>query len=225
MSNKAAAYSSPINAITLQVDDGIKLIDVSKRFNKEWIFRKFNYHFKIGKSYAITGTNGSGKSTLLQIIAGAIMHNEGSIQFKSNHQIIEAEKHYQYIAFASPYLDLIEEMTATEMLDFHLKFKPLIADKSIAQILQMVGLQNASHKQIRNFSSGMKQRLKLAQAFFSNIPFLLLDEPTTNLDAEGIALYQLLITNYTKNKLVIVCSNDKQEYAFCDEVIEMSLYK
>jgi ABC-type multidrug transport system ATPase subunit len=204
---------------------GITLHNVGKRFNKEWIFRKFNYHFQLGKSYAITGSNGSGKSTLLQIIAGSLTHNEGSIEFNKNNQIILQEQHYKHIAFASPYLELIEEMTATEMLTFHQKFKPFILNKSTIQILEMVSLQNAAQKEIRNFSSGMKQRLKLAQAFFSDVPVLLLDEPTTNLDAEGIALYQSLINNYTKNKLVIVCSNDKQEYSFCDEVIEMGLYK
>jgi ABC-type multidrug transport system ATPase subunit len=204
---------------------GITLHNVGKRFNKEWIFRKFNYHFQLGKSYAITGSNGSGKSTLLQIIAGSLMHNEGNIEFNNNHQIILQEQHYKHIAFASPYLELIEEMTATEMLTFHQKFKPFVSNKSTIQILEMVSLQNAAQKEIRNFSSGMKQRLKLAQAFFSDVPVLLLDEPTTNLDAEGIALYQSLINNYTKNKLVIVCSNDKQEYSFCDEVIEMGQYK
>lgn len=71
----------------------------------------------------------------------------------------------------------------------------------------------------------MKQRLKLAQAFFSNAPILLLDEPTTNLDADGIALYQNLITNYTAQKLVIISSNVKQEYDFCEEKIEIGKYK
>ncbi len=88
-----------------------------------------------------------------------------------------------------------------------------------------VGLQNATNKQIRYYSSGMKQRLKLAQAFFSNTPILLLDEPTTNLDADGIALYHQLIKNYTADKLVIVSSNDKQEYEFCEEVIGIGEYK
>ena len=71
----------------------------------------------------------------------------------------------------------------------------------------------------------MKQRLKLAQAFFCNSPVLLLDEPTTNLDTDGIALYHRLIKFYAGDKLVIISSNDQHEYDFCEATIEVGLYK
>jgi ABC-type multidrug transport system ATPase subunit len=204
----------------------ISLNNTGKRFNREWIFRHCSYTFNSGKSYAITGSNGSGKSTLLQVIAGATLHNEGTIAY-NNEEVgtIPIEKHYRNISIAAPYLELIEEMTAKEMLSFHAGFKPLISTITIEQALATVGLEKAINKQIRYFSSGMKQRLKLAQAFFSDTPVLLLDEPTTNLDADGIALYLNLISNYTKDKLVIVSSNVKQEYDFCEEVIPISDYK
>ena len=216
---------------------GVRLNTVGKRFNREWIFRRCSYEFMPGKRYAITGPNGSGKSTLLQVIAGAILHNEGTIEYNngqptgSGGQKTESsqspadEQHYTYISIAAPYLELIEEMTAKEMLEFHSKFKPLLLSASTEDILKIVGLESAINKQLRYFSSGMKQRLKLAQAFFSNTPVLLLDEPTTNLDADGIALYHTLISNYTKDKLVIVSSNVKQEYDFCEEVIEIGKFK
>jgi ABC-type multidrug transport system ATPase subunit len=204
---------------------GVRLINVGKRFNREWIFRHFTYQFQSGKKYAVTGPNGSGKSTLLQVIAGSLTHNEGNIEFKNEQQTTNNEQLYSYISIAAPYLELIEEMTAKEMLLFHTQFKPLTIAVSIEEILQTAGLQNAINKQIRYYSSGMKQRLKLAQAFFSNTPILLLDEPTTNLDADGITLYHHLINNYTKDKLVIVSSNDKQEYDFCEEVIGIGGYK
>jgi ABC-type multidrug transport system ATPase subunit len=133
------------------------------------------------------------------------------------------ENCFQYLSIAAPYLELIEEMTATEFLHFHSSFKPLT--HSLESILAVINLENAAQKQIRYFSSGMKQRLKLAQAFFCSAPVLLLDEPTTNLDAEGIALYQQLITEHTDQKLVIISSNDPQEYSFCDEVISIGDYK
>ncbi len=203
----------------------INLSNTGKRYNREWIFRKCSYEFNSGKSYAITGANGSGKSTLLQVIAGATLQNEGIIEYKSNQFHIEPEQHYNHISIAAPYLELIEEMTAEEMLEFHATFKPLTQSLSVEEMLQIVGLEKAINKQIRYYSSGMKQRLKLAQAFFSNTPILLLDEPTTNLDADGITLYHNLISNYTKDKLVIVSSNVKQEYDFCEEVIEIGKYK
>jgi ABC-type multidrug transport system ATPase subunit len=117
----------------------------------------------------------------------------------------------------------VEEMTATELLNFHLVFKQLV--KPIPEILEEVNLEKSAHKQIRYFSSGMKQRLKLAQAFFSNTPVLLLDEPLTNLDEDGIAMYRRLINEKAQGKMVIVSSNDKQEYDFCEEVISISNYK
>ncbi|HNU87434.1 MAG TPA: ABC transporter ATP-binding protein [Ferruginibacter sp.] len=203
----------------------ISLNNTGKRFNREWIFRHCSYEFQQGKKYAITGPNGSGKSTLLQVIAGATLHNEGTIEYRNEQRTTNNEQYHKYLSIAAPYLELIEEMTATEMLDFHSKFKPLDSSFDIPAILKTVGLEKAANKQIRYFSSGMKQRLKLAQAFFSNTPVLLLDEPTTNLDADGIALYLSLINNYTKDRLVIVSSNVTQEYDFCEEVIEIGKYK
>ena len=201
----------------------ITLNNVGKRFNRDWIFRHFSQEFLPGKKYAITGSNGSGKSTLLQVIAGSLSHNEGKIYFELQQKQIEEEKHFRHISIAAPYLELIEEMTAGEFLSFHQQFKPFVLPNK--EILQIVGLQQATNKQIRYYSSGMKQRLKLAQAFFCNSPILLLDEPTTNLDAEGIALYNRLIQNYTSGKLVIISSNDLLEYNFCDEVIAIGNYK
>jgi len=201
----------------------IKLTNTGKRFNREWIFRHFDHEFFSGKRYAITGSNGSGKSTLLQVISGSISHNEGKIEMILNGSPLLEENCFQYLSIAAPYLELIEEMTATEFLHFHSSFKPLT--HSLESILALINLENAAQKQIRYYSSGMKQRLKLAQAFFCSAPVLLLDEPTTNLDAEGIALYQQLITEQTDQKLVIISSNDPQEYSFCDEVISIGDYK
>lgn len=206
----------------------ISLTNTGKRYNREWIFRHCSYTFLPGKKYAITGPNGSGKSTLLQVIAGATLHNEGSVQYQAagTGQLAKDDtQHYKNISIAAPYLELIEEMTAKEMLEFHSKFKPLLQSVSFEEMLKIVGLEKAVNKQIRYFSSGMKQRLKLAQAFFSNTPVLLLDEPTTNLDADGIALYQSLVSNYSKDRLVIVSSNVKEEYDFCEEVLSIADYK
>ncbi|MFC4262595.1 ATP-binding cassette domain-containing protein [Ferruginibacter yonginensis] len=203
----------------------ITLQNTGKRYNREWIFRKFNYTFLQGNSYAITGANGSGKSTLLQIIAGATLHSEGTITRKpaAAANNYNEETSYQQIAIVAPYLDVVEEMTAIEFLQFHQNFKPLVA--TISDILNTVGLSKAGHKEIRYFSSGMKQRLKLAQAFFSDTTTLLLDEPTTNLDEAGVAIYKQLWQQYTHNRLVVVSSNDPQEYENCTAVISISDYK
>jgi ABC-type multidrug transport system ATPase subunit len=201
----------------------IDVTNLGKRYNREWIFRHFDYTFTPGKKYAITGPNGSGKSTLLQVLASAILHNEGNVQYAMLNVQYASDAVYKQIAIAAPYLELIEEMTTKEMLEFHAQFKQL--QLPVAEIIKVISLEKATNKQIRYFSSGMKQRLKLAKAFFSDTPVLFLDEPTTNLDEDGIALYHHLITNYTKDKLVIISSNDKQEYGFCEEVIAINNFK
>lgn len=203
----------------------IELTNVGKRFNREWIFRNLNFNFSSGYSYAITGPNGSGKSTLLQIIAGAASHNEGEIKYFISENKLPDENIFLNISIAAPYLELVEEMTLIEFFTFHSNLKPWLQNFSSEKIISIIGLQEAAKKQIRYFSSGMKQRVKLAQAIFSDAAVVLLDEPCTNLDEEGIFLYKDLINNYCKKRLVIVSSNDKQEYDFCEEVINMSAIK
>jgi ABC-type multidrug transport system ATPase subunit len=205
----------------------ISLINAGKRFNRDWIFRNINQEFISGTAYAITGPNGSGKSTLLQVIGGAIIMSEGKANYTigNGQQTIEVDKAFQYLSIAAPYLELIEEMTLLEMLAFHAQFKPLLSHITIQDIISIIGLQAASNKQIRFFSSGMKQRVKLAQAIFSDVPCVLLDEPCTNLDAAGIELYHRLISDYGNNRLIIVSSNDPQEYSFCTETLSITDYK
>ena len=209
----------------------ISLSDVGKRFNREWIFKNFSYTFNSDQSYAIVGPNGSGKSTLLQVIGGAIALSTGNILYhpsNSNGNASSGINHddvFRHISITAPYLEVIEEMTVTEFLNFHQEFKPLMQAMSIDKIISTIGLQNAAHKQIRYYSSGMKQRVKLAQAFFSDTPCLLLDEPCTNLDQEGVELYHELIRNYANDRLVIVSSNDVVEYSFCRNIISIMEYK
>jgi ABC-type multidrug transport system ATPase subunit len=202
----------------------ITLIDAGKRFNRDWIFRHLNYEFQTGHSYAITGPNGSGKSTLLQSIAGAIAISEGSIEY-NNDAPLPPEHAYRHLSLAAPYLQLVEEMTVTEFLHFHAAFKPLLPGIAIAEIIRKVGLETAANKQMRYYSSGMKQRVRLAQALFSDCALVLLDEPCTNLDTEGVDLYRGLIAQYTAGRLVIVSSNDTQEYEFCEERIDIRNYR
>lgn len=203
----------------------ILLSDAGKKFNREWIFRGVDFSFEPGKAYAITGPNGSGKSTLLQAIAGSMNLSKGNIQWLNNGISINTEKVYNYLSLAAPYLELIEEMTAKEFLHFHASFKPLLPALTIDTILQLIGLEKAADKQIRFYSSGMKQRVKLAQALFSDMPLLLLDEPCTNLDSAGYQLYHELISTYCKNKTIIVSSNDAQEIGFCTDRIQITNYK
>ena len=203
----------------------VSLTDAGKRFNRDWIFRHLTCSFETGTSYAIIGPNGSGKSTLLQVLSGSMQLSEGKGQWTLGKGQLPNEEVYRHVSICAPYLEVVEEMNLHEFLKFHHHFKPFISSLTIDSIISIMGLHEATHKQIRYYSSGMKQRVKLAQAFFSDTALLLLDEPCTNLDAPGIELYNRLIESFCTNRLVIVSSNDKTEYSFCREKINIADFK
>ncbi len=203
----------------------ISLTDAGKRFNRDWIFRHLTYEFSAGRSYAIVGPNGSGKSTLLQVLSGSMQLNEGNGQWSMVNAQCPNEEVYKHVTICAPYLEVVEEMTLIEFLNFHSGFKPFLPSLTLQKIISILGLENAVNKQIRNYSSGMRQRVKLAQAIFSDVPVILLDEPCTNLDAAGIQLYHDLINEYCKNRMVVVSSNDEVEYKFCKEKLNIFDYK
>jgi len=203
----------------------ITLKNIGRRFNREWIFNGVNYDFVSGSSYAVLGANGSGKSTLLQVIAGSLTPSEGSVTYEHQDKNIDVENIYQDISLAGPYLELVEEFTLQEVIEFHFNFKKFIPGTNSTDLIELLGFQRARNKPVRNFSSGMKQRVKLALAVCSDTPILLLDEPTANLDQQGIKWYAELIENYASNRLVIVCSNQEHEYYFCNHQLQVMDFK
>lgn len=202
----------------------IALNNVGRRFNQEWIFRNLSCQFNAGEKYAVLGPNGSGKSTLLSIVLGSLSPSEGTIAYEEGKEV-SVEKIYQYISFAAPYLDLIEEFTLEETIDFHFKFKQLFEGLTKEAVLDRLGLAKSQDKPLKYFSSGMKQRTKLVLACCTNTPILLLDEPTSNLDQQGLVWYRDLIADFTQNKLVIVGSNQEVEYSFCNHFVQITDYK
>jgi ABC-type multidrug transport system ATPase subunit len=203
----------------------ILLENLGKKFRKEWIFRKVNLSFELGNSYTFVGPNGSGKSTLLQVLAGVMPHSEGIITYQVDNQAISIDDIFKKIVIAAPYLELIEEFTLQESVEFHQKFKPFKDNISPTQLIDLLHLSQHKDKTVKNFSSGMKQRLKLGLAFYSESPIILLDEPTSNLDAQGVAWYLEQIEKHTTNRLLIICSNQPNEYAFCENIIDVRDFK
>jgi ABC-type multidrug transport system ATPase subunit len=186
--------------------------DLSKRFNREWIFKNFNYNFNTGKTYAITGPNGAGKSTLLQVLWGQMPPTSGVINFSNQQGAIEIEDAYKNISVATPYMDLIDEFTLHEQLQFHFKLKKVRGGKSLDELMALMYLEKSRDKYISNFSSGMKQRLKLALAFFTESDIIFLDEPGTNLDKQAFAWYLDQLNRISPYSLVFIASNQTDEY-------------
>ncbi len=202
----------------------ISLEQVSKRFQRHRIFKDINCSFVSPGAYALLGPNGSGKSTLLRMIAGMQSPSTGKVLYE-NGTAIDAKDIFRHISFCAPGQELVEELTLREFLDFHFSFKKPLSQLSTERIIELSGLGAAADKPIYDYSSGMKQRVKLAQAIFSDTPVLLLDEPCTNLDDKGINQYNDWMTAYAKGRLVIVASNDPREYGFCSERLVMEDYQ
>ena len=206
-------------------DITITLQQVGRRFNREWIFRGIDYTFKTGQSYAVLGPNGSGKSTLLQVLNASLTPSAGALAYTLNGQLLAVEDVYQHLSLAAPYLELIEEFSLTEMIDFHVRFKAPLAGFNRDAVIGLLNMSSSRNKLIRYFSSGMKQRLKLALAFCTDAPMLMLDEPTSNLDTQGVDWYLGLIEQFSANRLVIICSNQQHEYNFCAHRLRITDYK
>lgn len=203
----------------------ISLEHTSKKFQRYWIFKDINYNFTTPGAYALLGANGSGKSTLMRVIAGIQNPSKGKVHFEVNNQKLDANKVFPLISYCAPGMEIVEELTLKEFLDFHFTFKKTLPGLSVQDIINIIGLETAANKPISDYSSGMKQRVKLAQAIFSDTPTLLLDEPCTNLDNNGVSQYREWMERYTADRLVIVASNDVREYFFCKEHLEVESYK
>lgn len=203
----------------------ITLQNIGRRFNREWIFRGIDYSFDSGQSYAILGSNGSGKSTLLQVLNGSLSPSNGEITYNLDGKNVAAEDVFQYLSLAAPYLELIEEFTLAEMVDLHFKFKTYKNGMDNKAVIDLLAMNTNKNKLIKYFSSGMKQRLKLALAFCADTPMLMLDEPTSNLDAQGVDWYLGLVEEFAQGRLTVVCSNQSHEYGFCNHLLNISDYK
>ena len=199
--------------------------NLGKKFSNEWIFRNLNETFQSGESYTFVGANGSGKSTLLQVLSGYMPHSEGVINYEVNDKNIEIDNFYKHLIIAAPYLELIEDFTLSELLAFHIKFKPLKNNLSVPDFIDFIELSKAKNKEIKYFSSGMKQRVKLGLAFQSDCEILMLDEPTSNLDAQATEWYFRNVQEYSKNRLLFICSNQPSEYEFCKNILNIQHYK
>lgn len=200
--------------------------ELGKKFHNEWVFKKLNLKLSSNQTYAFTGPNGSGKSTLLLVLSGLLPFSTGSVQYYNaeNHPI-SSDAIFRYLSLAAPYTELIEEFTLEELLKFHFQFKEIVPGYNIPKIISSLSLEKAQHKYVRQFSSGMKQRLKLGLAFYSQSQLLLLDEPCSNLDAKGIAWYKEEVIKASNGKLSIICSNQPHEYDFCGNTISLEDYK
>lgn len=203
----------------------ITLENTGRRYNKEWIFRNVNHVFSTNDRIAVLGSNGSGKSTFLQLISGFLIPSEGKIIY-TNNSGSSIESIYKQISFASPALELFEDLTLNEIIKFHFQLKKPIQDFSFSTFSEKLQLKGNENKQIKYFSSGMKQRVKLGLAIMTETPVLFLDEPTSNLDRNGIDWYRQLMKENNEGRIIFVASNKvEDDYFFCNQTFEIEKFK
>jgi len=204
----------------------IRLNHISKRYGKTWIFRDVNSTLKQGIGYAITGSNGSGKSTLLKVISGGLVPSDGSVVYKMDG---EESLYWSDVApminYCAPYMELIERLSLEEHLHFHFRFKKPVDGMDIEGIIEAIEMQPHRHKLIKDFSSGMKQRMKLAIAFFTENPIILFDEPTSNLDEKWALWYIDRVAELVGKRILVIASNQPREYACCNEVLDLGEFQ
>ncbi|MDX9750835.1 MAG: ABC transporter ATP-binding protein [Flavobacteriales bacterium] len=204
----------------------IILTGIAKSFGREAVFTGVDLRIAAGSRTAILGANGSGKSTLLQLVAGAGTPTAGTIAHRLGGRPLAPALLYRHVSIAAPYLELYEELALRETIVFHARFKPLRGAPSADEVARAARLEPHLEKPVAHFSSGMKQRLKLALAILSDTPLLLLDEPGSNLDADGLQWYRDLLRAHIAGRTLLVASNRRtEEHDLCTEAIEVERFK
>jgi heme exporter protein A len=200
----------------------LKVSGLRKVFNRRTVFSGIDFQISGKDSLTVTGRNGSGKSTLLKIIAGVLSPTRGNVDLLLDQKPMSVDQRYCYIGFVAPYLQLYDEFSAVENLEFFSRVRGLpVGRSSLAELLARLGLQDRKEDPLRTFSSGMKQRVKYAFALLHDPPVLLLDEPTANLDAAGMETVYRVIEEQKQKGIVIVATNNADEIHLCRGLVDL----
>lgn len=209
-----------MSGYSLEVDN------VTRYFGRRLIFKDINFGFTADGVYGISGPNGSGKSTFVKIIAGVLSPSSGKVIHKNAGAIIPMEKLHDHIGFVSPYLVLYDEFTAEENLMHFAKIRDIKYNtEKINYLLEQFLLIDRKDDQVKGYSSGMKQRLKFIFALMHNPELIILDEPTSNLDNSGKEIVYKIIEEESRNRILVVASNEENDLALCKEIIKLENFK
>jgi heme exporter protein A len=196
---------------------------ICKHYQRTMLFENISFSLAQGDVLAITGWNGSGKSTLVRIIAGLVRPSAGRVQMMVDEKVVPKERRRRFLGLVAPALCLYEELTGLENLEFFCKLRGVACDRSgCLDWMNQVGLNGQADKQCRDYSSGMKQRLKLVQAIIHNPPLLLLDEPCSNLDSNGMKIVERIVSAQQEKGMTIIASNEKREVDYASRIINLS---
>ncbi len=202
--------------------------NLTKKYSGKTIFAELNFNLSYGQSAVIVGRNGSGKSTLMKIVSGLISPTAGRMRFLRDDNELDREFVRTSMGFVSPYLNLYDELTALENLRFFSGLKSgkdNSDDEKLKSHLQFVGLYERRNDEVKAYSSGMKQKLKIAFSLLNEPELLLLDEPRSNLDRDGISIIEKIAEGQKEKGVLIIATNDEDDLKLCEMKINIEEHK
>lgn len=211
------------DAITI---DGLMIsleaANLGKWFGRRKVFDGINFRLDDRGSLVITGKNGSGKTTLLKVLCGLLRPTRGQVIVNHEGRKLTAENRRNLLGLVMPDLELYGELTAFENLLFLSRMRGQNPGKEMLRekIIQ-VGLAGRENDLVSSFSSGMKQRLKYALVLSGEPLMLVLDEPTANLDAEGISMVDRIIKSQMEKAIVIIATNEPSDIKYAEQRIQL----
>ncbi len=203
----------------------IEATGLRKRFGFRWIVYDFDHVFEAGSRTAIAGANGSGKTTLVKLLSGQLVPSAGELSFRENERAIPEDALYKRVNLSGPYVELIDELSGVELVNLHGKLRPFASDLNPDELWARVGWgRRIRNQRIGSYSSGMMQRLRLLLALATASGIVFLDEPTSNLDTEGVAWYQRLVRDWIGSRTLVVASNEERDYVACTRTVESTAW-
>lgn len=201
--------------------DSIRLHQLGRRFQRQWLFRDVDVTFYSGDRVAVLGGNGSGKSSLTAILAGYLSPSEGAIERILSGVNIPVEECWNSVSWCSPALDLPLSLSIIEVVQLYGKMRGYHVRCTEKSILKDLELEGHLGKPMSQLSSGMRQRVKLMIAFALNADILILDEPTAHLDAKAIQWYKNQLSQAHHSFVFIASNHDANEIVTCNKSIEI----
>ena len=197
---------------------------LTKRFNRQEVFRDVSFEVAPGSSLVVCGPNGSGKSTLLKILLGLLPPTRGVVRFREGERELERDALRGRVSFVAPYLQFYGALTGYENLQFLARLQGRPAGRAcIEQALARVGLEGQGRKLVKAYSSGMQQRLKYALGWLIEPHLVVLDEPTANLDVKGKQFVQDWIERIRGRCALIIATNEPDELNWGEQRLELGL--
>ena len=198
--------------------------EVGKRFGNRAVLAGVTGSLSPGRVVVVTGPNGSGKSTLLNILSGLLRPSRGAVRYTEDGVELPRSGWFSRLGVAAPDMAVYDELSAIENLRLFTRLRGMRADdERLGALLSDLGLPGREHRRpVGTYSSGMRQRVKLAQAVLHSPAVLLLDEPSSNLDAAGHDIVASLVERFRAGSAVAVATNDPREMAWGDEGIDLA---